>query len=73
MKILTRTVESKAYTEDEAKNIIDNFKAAAHSEGYVVKSAGYAYKTKKAKGVIVAEAWVVKCVAIYNEIWGDEE
>jgi hypothetical protein len=28
---------------------------------------------KKKKGEVVAEAWIVKCVAIYNEVWDEEE
>ena len=73
MKTLKITYETRTYTEDEAKNAILSFRAKAGEEGYVVGAAGYTYKAKKKKGEIVAEAWVVKCVAIYNEIWDDEE
>ena len=73
MKTLKVTYETRAYTEDEAKNAILAFRAKASEEGYTVGAAGYTYKAKKKKGEIVAEAWIVKCVAIYNEIWDDEE
>lgn len=73
MKTLKVTYETRTYTEDEAKNAILAFRAKASEEGYTVGAAGYTYKAKKKKGEIVAEAWIVKCVAIYNEIWDDEE
>lgn len=73
MKLLKVTYEHRAYTEDEAKNAILAFRAKAHDDGYVVSAAGYTYKPKKKKGEVVAEAWVVKCVAIYNEIWDEGE
>jgi hypothetical protein len=73
MKVLTITTETRAYSEDEAKSIINKFRENAASEGYIVKAAGYTYKTKKKKGEIVGEAWVVKCVASYNEVWDEGE
>jgi hypothetical protein len=73
MKVLTITTETRAYYEDEAKSIINKFRENAASEGYIVKAAGYTYKTKKKKGEVVAEAWAVKCVASYDEIWDEGE
>lgn len=74
MKALKITYESRAYTEDEAKDAILKFRANAAQEGYTVGAAGYTYKSKKKKNVgVVAEAWVVKCVAIYDEIWDEGE
>lgn len=73
MKLLKITYEQRAYTEEEAKNIILAFRAKAPEEGYTVGSAGYTYKAKKKKGEVVAEAWIVKCVGVYNEVWDEEE
>lgn len=73
MKLLKITYEHRAYTEDEAKDAILKFRNDAKEEGYVVGAAGYTYKAKKKKGEVVAEAWVVKCVAIYNEAWDEGE
>ena len=73
MKALKITYEKRAYTEDEAKDAIIAFRTKAAEEGYTVGAAGYTYKAKKKKGEIVAEAWVVKCVAIYDEIWDEGE
>lgn len=69
MKQLKVTVESRAYSEDEAKAFLDDFRSKANTDGYIVGANGYTYKTKKAKGEIIDEAWVCKCTAIYNEVW----
>jgi hypothetical protein len=73
MKLLKTTYEQRTYTEDEAKDAILKFRANAAENGYTVGAAGYTYKAKKKKGEVVAEAWIVKCVAIYDEIWDEGE
>lgn len=73
MKTLKITYEKRAYTEDDAKDAIIKFRNEAAEGGYTVGAAGYTYKAKKKKGEVVAEAWIVKCVAIYDEIWDEGE
>ena len=73
MKLLKVTYEHRAYTEDEAKDAILKFRNEAKDNGYLVQSAGYTHKSKKKKGEVVAEAWVVKCVAVYDEVWDEGE
>lgn len=73
MKTLKITREVRAYTEDEAKQYIENFRQGAVSGNYVVGAAGYTLKQKKKKGEVVAEAWICKCVEIHNEIWEEDE
>ena len=73
MKLLKVTYEQRTYTEDEAKDAILKFRAKAAEDGYTVGAAGYTYKAKKKKGEVVTEAWLVKCVAIYDEIWDEGE
>ena len=72
MKKLKVTEEFKAYTEQEAIDAITKAREAQTKEGYVLGANGYKYKTKKAKGEIIAEAWVVSVTKIYNEVWCDE-
>ena len=69
MKRLEVTEKWRAYSEDEAKAFLEEIKAQAAQNGYVVKKNGYEYKTKKSKGEIVDEAWVCTCTKIYNEVW----
>ena len=73
MKLLTSTSEYRAYTEEEAKDFIETFRKEAQEKGYTVKSAGWAHKEKSKKKVVVAEAWVVKCVAVYDTVWDENE
>lgn len=73
MKTLKITTEARAYTEEEAKEYIEDFRLHAAQNHYTVAAAGYTYKTKKKKGEVVAEAWVCKCVAEYNAIWEEDE
>lgn len=74
IKTLKVTTEYRAYSEDDAKNIILAFRAKAAEGGYTVGAAGYTYKCKKRKNVgVVAEAWIVKCVAVYSDVWDDGE
>ena len=40
-------------------------------DGYLVGSMGYTYKTKKSKGEIIGEVWILKVQKIYGEIWED--
>lgn len=73
MKTLKVTTEKRAYSEDEAKEEILRFREKAKEEGYTVGAAGYTYKSKKKKGEICAEGWLVKCVAIINDFWEEDE
>ena len=73
MKTLKITTETRAYSEEEAKEYIEDFRTGAARGGYVVASAGYTHKTKTKKKEIIAEAWIVKCVAEYNSIWEADE
>ena len=57
----------------KAKDFIESFRKEAQEKGYTVKSAGWTHKEKSKKKVVVAEAWVVKCVAVYDTVWDEGE
>lgn len=69
--LLENTLKYRADSEIAAKDMIENFRANAEKEGYILKKAGYEYKTKKAKGEIVAEAWVVTVTQVFATLWED--
>ena len=73
MKLLKVTTEQRAYTEEQAKDIINKIRADAQEKGYTIGAAGYTYTEKKKKGQVVAQAWVVKTVAIYEPVWDEGE
>ena len=69
MRLLKETIELRADTELEAKEVIENYRKEASEKGYTISAAGYTYKTKKSKGEIVNEAWICKIVMNFSGIW----
>lgn len=66
---LEQTFKIKAFSESEAKDLIEDYRVKASSENYLVKKAGYEYKNKKSKGEIIDEAWVVTITLTYASLW----
>ena len=71
MKRLKITEEYRAYTEEEAINAIAKARALQEEGGYVLGANGYKYKTKKQKGQIVGEAWVVNIKKVIGGVWDE--
>ena len=71
MKRLKVTEEYRAYSEQEAIDALNEARAKQNIEGYILGANGYKYKTKKAKGEIVGEAWVVSVTKVYDEVWDE--
>lgn len=71
--LLETTSKYRANSEIEAKDMIEEFRANAEKNGYVVKKAGYEYKTKKAKGEIIGEAWIVSVTQVFGSLWEEFE
>lgn len=69
MRILKETIELRADSEQEAKQLIEEYRTNASIKGYTLGAAGYTYKTKKSKGEIIDEAYVCKFVLIYSDVW----
>lgn len=71
--LLETTNKYCVHSEVAAKDMIEEFREKAGEKGYVIKKAGYEYKTKKAKGEIIAEAWVVSVTFVFGSLWEDLE
>ena len=69
MRLLKVTEEYRADSEQEAREVIENFRKESLEKGYVLGACGFTYKDKKSKGEIIDEAWVVKVVKIYGKVW----
>ena len=69
MRLIKRTEEYVADSEEDAIKLIQNFKDDAEKNGYILGASGYTYKTKKAKG----EVWVCKITKILGGVWDDYE
>lgn len=73
MRLIEQTEKYVVNSEEEALKLIQEFKKNAEEKGYILGSSGYTYKTKKSKGEIVAEAWVVTIKKVIGGVWDDYE
>lgn len=71
--LLETTSKFKANSEIEAKNMIEEYRVKASEKGYVLKKASYEYKTKKSKGEIIGEVWVVSITQVFGSLWEELE
>lgn len=71
MRKLKVTEEFKAYSEEEAVKTIEEMRANQSKENYTLGASGYKYKTKKSKGEVIGEAWIVTITKIYGDVWED--
>lgn len=69
MKLLKTTIEARAYSEEEAKEYLEQFRKDANEKGYLVGETGYKYKSRK-KGEDM-EGWLCKCVKLHDEFWDE--
>lgn len=72
MKLLKQTEEYRTDSEEEAIHVIESYKKDAEEKGYILGASGYTYKTKKAKGEIIDEAWVVKITKVIGGVWDED-
>lgn len=70
MKYLNQVTEVyRVDTEPEVQAFIEELKADAIEEGYILKSCAYTLKEKKAKGEVVDSAYQVKVVKDFANFW----
>lgn len=72
MRLYKVTEEYVANSEQEAINLIEAFRKDAEEKGYNLSSCKYTYKTKKAKGEIIDEAWPTVVTKVFGGIWDAE-
>lgn len=73
MRLIERTEKHVVNSEEEAIKLIQEAKADAAQNGYILGASGYTYKTKKAKGEIIGEVWVTSVKKIFGGVWDDYE
>ena len=69
MRMLKVTAEYRAESEEEAKQMNEDFKSEAKEKGYVLNSFAYTKKEKKSKGEIIDDGYLVKVVKVYGGFW----
>jgi len=65
-EIMKQTDEIRVDTEEEAKALIENFKAQADANGYEIVSYTSTLKEKKSKGEVIDSYYIVKIVKRWN-------
>lgn len=69
MRLLKVVEEYRAESEQEVKEMNEQFKAEAKSEGYVLNALSYTKKEKKSKGEIIDDGYLVKVAKVYGGFW----
>lgn len=69
MRLLKVTEEYRAESEQEVKDMNENFKKEAISQGFILNSFSYTKKEKKSKGGVIDDGYLVKVTKIYGGMW----
>lgn len=69
MRLLKVTAEYRVESEEEAKQMNEDFKKEAREQGYILNSFAYTRKEKKSKGDVIDEGYLVKVVKVYGGFW----
>lgn len=69
MRILKVTAEYRAESEEEAKQMNEDFKKEAREQGYILNPFAYTKKEKKSKGEVIDDGYLVKVVKVYGGFW----
>lgn len=56
---IKETISWRVDSEEEAIELIENYKAKQFTDGYTVNKSGYVLKTKKSKGEIIDQYYIV--------------
>ncbi len=69
MRLIKETKEFRAETEAEAKAIVEKFQAEGLEKGFSIIKWSADYKTKKAKGEIIDEGYLLKITFNISDFW----
>lgn len=72
MRLLKVVEEYRAESEQEVKEMNEQFKNEAKSEGYILNAFSYTKKEKKekkSKGEIIDDGYLVKVAKVYGGFW----
>jgi hypothetical protein len=69
MRLLKVVEEYRAESEQEVKEMNEQFKTEAKSEGYILNAFSYTKKEKKKGGDIIDDGYLVKVAKVYGGFW----
>ena len=73
MRLLKVVEEYRAESEQEVKEMNEQFKTEAKSEGYILNAFSYTKKEKKKSGEIIDDGYLVKVAKVYGGFWDGSE
>ena len=73
MRLIEQTEKYIVNSEEDALKVVQAFKQDANEKGYKLGASGYTYKTKKSKGEIIDECWIVSVKKVLGGIWDESE
>ena len=66
---IQETIKYRASSEKVAIAFIEEERQRAHTDGFEIKKSSYVRKTKKSKGEIIDEGYLVKVTKVYGGFW----
>jgi hypothetical protein len=69
MRLLKVVEEYRAESEQEVKEMNEQFKEKAKTEGYVLSAFSYTKKEKKSKGEVIDDGYLIKVAKVYGGFW----
>lgn len=69
MRLLKETCEYRVDSENEAKEVMEQFRSEAAANGYTLTSCGYTKKEKTQKGEVIDYGFHIKVVKTYSSFW----
>ena len=70
-RLIKQTTKTAYYTEEEARDAIEEIKKYCLSNSITLKSFKTEYVTKKSKGEIIGELWVNTVVTEHDNLWNE--
>ena len=71
MRKLKVTEEFRVETEAEAKNAVENFQKEGLEKGFSIIKWSADYKTKKSKGEIIDNGYLLKVTFQFSNFWDE--
>ena len=69
MRLLKVVEEYRAESEQEVREMNEQFETEAKSDGYILSAFSYTKKEKKSKGEIIDDGYLVKVAKVYGGFW----
>lgn len=73
MKIIQTIEKIRVENEINAQELLSEAKNRQTKEGYILKKASYEYKTKKSKGEVIDDCYLVTLQKEFGGVWDNGE